>query len=69
MSLIHGEDDDIVPISQSKRLFDAMQAAGAQCEFKSLPGEMHSFTLEGWLEVRSSCMEFVRRFVPEGSRV
>jgi dipeptidyl aminopeptidase/acylaminoacyl peptidase len=39
--LIHGRDDTVVPISQSRRMANAMQAAGKPVELVELPGEDH----------------------------
>lgn len=43
--LIHGEDDDTVPISQSQLLYDALISAGGEAGFVRLPGSGHNFGL------------------------
>src|SRR5262249_34713988 len=39
--LIHGRDDTVVPIGQSRRMADALRAAGKPVELVELPGEDH----------------------------
>jgi acetyl esterase/lipase len=39
--LVHGDQDDRVPISQSRAYLAAAQAAGDQCALLELPGEGH----------------------------
>jgi dipeptidyl aminopeptidase/acylaminoacyl peptidase len=39
--LIHGRDDTVVTISQSRRMADALRAAGKPVELVELPGEDH----------------------------
>jgi acetyl esterase len=39
--LIHGTDDDIVPIAQSERFCEALRTAGASCELYRVDGAGH----------------------------
>lgn len=41
--LIHGEDDRVVDIAQSRALLTALQAAGKPAELLALPGAAHAF--------------------------
>jgi len=41
--MIHGIDDNIVPISQSQDFLDKMKTAGAKAELVAIPGVNHSF--------------------------
>ena len=41
--LIHGEDDGVIPIGQSERFADALEAAGKDVTTKFLPGADHGF--------------------------
>jgi acetyl esterase/lipase len=41
---LHGEKDDLVPLSQAKLLDDAMKAAGAQHELVVLEGQAHGIS-------------------------
>ncbi len=43
--LIHGEDDDTVPLSQSQILYAALTEAGATASFVRLPRSGHNFGL------------------------
>ncbi|MCE9523373.1 MAG: alpha/beta fold hydrolase [Alphaproteobacteria bacterium] len=42
--LIHGDDDDIVPIDQSKRMEKALRAAGKNVQFVTIEDEGHHFS-------------------------
>ncbi|HEX8160244.1 MAG TPA: prolyl oligopeptidase family serine peptidase, partial [Solirubrobacteraceae bacterium] len=39
--IIHGEEDDVVPIGQSQLLYQALQQLGGDVTFVPLPGEGH----------------------------
>lgn len=41
LQLIHGKDDTVVPIEQSRMMLDAMKAAGRPADWLELPGEDH----------------------------
>lgn len=41
--LIHGDKDELVPISHSERFLDAMKKANAPCELLIMPGAAHGF--------------------------
>ncbi len=41
--LIHGEEDGVIPIGQSERFADALEAAGKDVTTKFLPGADHGF--------------------------
>jgi acetyl esterase/lipase len=45
--IIHGTDDDIVPIDQSRRLRDALEKAGVEVKLVEIPGEGHIFQNPG----------------------
>ncbi|MBV6457740.1 MAG: hypothetical protein HONBIEJF_00859 [Fimbriimonadaceae bacterium] len=57
--IIHGDEDDVVPVEQSQRLAEALTTAGAQTALEVLHGEMHSFSLEGWFRIRSLYLNWV----------
>ena len=40
---IHGVDDTVVPISQSKALYDRLILAGVSAEYVALPNAPHGF--------------------------
>jgi dipeptidyl aminopeptidase/acylaminoacyl peptidase len=60
MFIAHGDEDDIVPPSQSQALCQALAAAGVRHACHSLPGEGHSFTLEAWRSLREAYIAWVR---------
>lgn len=66
--IVHGEDDDIVPISQSEALAGKLFAAGAGVDFHRLPGESHSFTFAGWAEVERLYYDFLRTVLADAIR-
>jgi acetyl esterase/lipase len=41
--IMHGDQDEIVPLSQSQELSRKLTAAGAKCEFIVVPGGNHDF--------------------------
>ena len=41
--VLHGEDDPVVPVGQSRVLVERMRTAGAQVDFVVYPGEGHGF--------------------------
>lgn len=61
MLLIHGVEDDVVPVAQSEALHAALQEAGADSTYIELPGEMHAFSLPAWLRIRDAYVSFLRR--------
>lgn len=67
MILIHGDEDDIVPIDQSIRLHEALRAVGAPTELHVLEGEMHGFTMPAWLQIREISLRFFQQFLVEGA--
>jgi len=61
--LVHGDKDDIVPLDQSGRLYEALKKAEYDVELHVLPGEGHAFTYEGWDEIRELYQDLLRRLV------
>ena len=41
--LIHGDKDDLVPINNSKIIFEAFQKANVKTDFITIPGAGHGF--------------------------
>jgi acetyl esterase/lipase len=52
--LIHGAEDWLVPLEQSRIMARALADAGSPVRLMELPGEEHSFTWESWSKVRSA---------------
>lgn len=40
--IVHGAVDSVVPVEESRKMFAALQAAGAQVTYKELPGVNHN---------------------------
>ena len=40
--IIHGDADSVVPVTESRRMAEALRAAGAQVTYKELPGVNHN---------------------------
>ncbi len=59
--LVHGEEDDIVPIAQSKALEVALQEQGVPCEFHRFEGEAHGFTMRNWPRIVELYLDFLTR--------
>ncbi len=46
MLLIHGKDDTVVPIEQSRTMLGALKGAGKPVEYVEMPGQDHWLTDE-----------------------
>lgn len=57
--LVHGDSDDLVPVSQSKRLYLALQSAHKDAEFLELKGEGHGFEAAGAMAFEKT-IEFLK---------
>jgi acetyl esterase/lipase len=58
--IIHGVEDDVVPVDQSRLLNQALADCGVTSKLVELPGEGHSFTFDAWDRVRSESLDFIR---------
>jgi acetyl esterase/lipase len=58
--IVHGTDDDVVPIDQSRKLDAAFKESGVSSRLIELPGEGHSFTYAAWEKVREEAVMFLR---------
>jgi acetyl esterase/lipase len=58
--VIHGEDDDVVPVSQSDAFVGALKEAGVSVEYHRYPHEAHSFTLSAWNAIEATSTRFFR---------
>jgi acetyl esterase/lipase len=59
--LMHGKQDEIVPVEQSRAFFKASIDDGRLVTLLELEGEGHSFTFEAWLKIRQEATSFLRR--------
>lgn len=57
--LIHGTDDDVVPIDQSRTMYKSLTDRGVRSRLVELEGEMHSFTYPGWERIRNEYLAFL----------
>lgn len=65
--LIHGRDDTVVPIEQSRMMQKAMQAAGRPVELVELKGEDHHLSrAETRLQMLKAVMDFLLKNNPPG---
>jgi len=61
MLLVHGAEDDGVPISQSERLRDAYRQVGAPIELITVPGGNHGFSNVDRQPLLRASAEFLQR--------
>lgn len=58
--LIHGVEDDIVPVAQSDALAQKLRSLGVPVDYHRMPGEAHSFTYEAWMEIMRLSTAFLK---------
>ena len=58
--VVHGTEDDVVPIAQSRSLVQRLSGQGSDVEFVELQGEGHSFSWEGWSTIRQEALNFLK---------
>jgi acetyl esterase/lipase len=63
--VIHGEQDDVVYVDQSRKFHDALQQAGAEASLHLLPGQGHSFTEPGFKEILDKSLAFFETHLPQ----
>jgi acetyl esterase/lipase len=61
--IVHGDQDDIVPLDQSGRLYEALKKAEFEVSLHVLTGEAHAFSYDAWLEIRTLYQALLRRLV------
>lgn len=64
--LMHGENDNVVDISDTERLYHLLKKSGATVLFKPVPGARHAFVLFGYEsgdEEVCVYMEFIENFI------
>jgi len=57
--IVHGEMDDIVPVSQSEALASKLAECGVRHLFHRLPNELHSYSIDAWLKVEREVLTFL----------
>jgi acetyl esterase/lipase len=63
--VVHGTQDDVVPIEQSRRLVAVLRAAGVDVQFVELAGTGHDDM--GWARVGLSTLSFLDRHLRPGA--
>lgn len=58
--LIHGEEDDIVPVQQSIDMAHALNRVGVHNVLITLPRESHTFTYEAWEQIEDHYIRFLK---------
>ncbi|MFN9720074.1 MAG: alpha/beta hydrolase [Planctomycetota bacterium] len=61
--LIHGDQDELVPISHSERYRDAMTKAGATCELIVMKGAAHGFPGDQGTQAETALLEWFDRYL------
>ncbi|KAL4917112.1 Alpha/Beta hydrolase protein [Aspergillus aurantiobrunneus] len=56
--IVHGDEDRMVPVEVSRRLFDVLRGKGVECGMVEVPGEDHTFAMG--IEVGSRAWEVSR---------
>ena len=62
--VVHGAQDDVVPIEQSRRLVAALRAAGAEVQYVELAGTGHNDLV--WNRVGAATLAFLARHLRPG---
>lgn len=58
--VIHGEQDDIVPVSVSDAFVGALKENGIAVEYHRYPLEDHNFTNGSWPQILATAIRFIR---------
>ena len=64
--VIHGLEDDVVPIEQSRLLVAGLLAAGVEVEYTELPDTGHGDLGDAWSRVGSAALAFFGRHLHPG---
>lgn len=62
--LFHGDQDEIVPVSQSRTMAEALREVKADVVYEELPGEHHAYTLTGMNRIRQVTLQFMQKLFP-----
>ena len=60
--LLHGRDDDFVPVAQSEKLFQKLKKAGAWVEFLEFEGENHQLK-DAQKEIEIAVLRFFKKWL------
>lgn len=62
--LIHGRDDQRVPVEQSRDMDDALRAAGKDVRYVEIKDAGHSLSEDGWRVAFAAILEFLDKHLP-----
>jgi len=66
--IMHGTEDSLVPLEQSRKLAEALTRAGAQAELIAVPGDDHGwFGLDDTGPLGATVLDFAGRLLPVGT--
>lgn len=57
--IVHGTDDEVVPVEQSRELYSALCTCGVPAQLHEFVGEGHSYTYDAWLRIRELTLELL----------
>lgn len=66
--LIHGDQDDVVPVQQSVALAESLREAGVEVQLEIMRNEFHSFSFDGWMRIRELYLAFLKQWSAVGGR-
>ncbi len=68
--LIHGDKDELVPISHSERFADAMKKANVTCELIVMKGAAHGFPGEQGVQAETALLDWFDKYLspPENAK-
>ena len=61
--LIHGDKDELVPISHSERYVEAMKKSGATCELLVMKGAAHGFPGEQGTQAETALLDWFDKYL------
>ena len=61
--ILHGSEDRVVPLSESKQIADRLHSLGKTCELKVLDGDRAIHGTEGQIDYMKTILEFLDRHV------
>ncbi len=65
--LVHGNRDERVPISHSKKMIEALKENKKYYEWLELPGEEHGFTKKSKIKFMEKLLAFLEKYIPPDS--
>jgi len=59
--LLHGENDDVIPVRHARRLAEALARLKKPCECQIFPGEWHVWSMRGFAHNWRLTLDFIER--------